>query len=34
MARGVVDSRDVVFYLSLVAGGLLLAVRALARRHA
>jgi ABC-2 type transport system permease protein len=34
MARGVVDSRDVIFYLSLIAGGLLLAVRALARRHA
>jgi gliding motility-associated transport system permease protein len=34
MARGVVDSRDVLFYLSLIAGGLLLAVRALAGRHA
>jgi ABC-2 type transport system permease protein len=34
MARGVIDSRDVLFYLSLIVGGLLLAVRALARRHA
>jgi ABC-2 type transport system permease protein len=34
MARGVVDSRDVLFYVSLIIGGLLLAVRALARRHA
>jgi ABC-2 type transport system permease protein len=34
MARGVVDSRDVLFYLSMIVGALLLAVRALARRHA
>jgi ABC-2 type transport system permease protein len=34
MARGVIDSRDVFFYLSLVAAGLLLAVRSLGRRHA
>jgi ABC-2 type transport system permease protein len=34
LARGVIDSRDVVFYLSLTAGGLLLAVRALEAQHA
>lgn len=34
MARGVIDSRDVVFYLSVTVGSLLLAVRALGRRHA
>jgi ABC-2 type transport system permease protein len=34
MARGVIDSRDVIYYLSLSAGALLLAVRALAGRHA
>jgi ABC-2 type transport system permease protein len=34
MARGVIDSRDVIFYASLTAGALLLAVRALSRRHA
>ena len=34
LARGVVDTRNVVYYLSLTAAGLLLAVRALAQRHA
>ena len=34
MARGVVDSRDVVYFLSLISGALLLSVRALARQHA
>jgi ABC-2 type transport system permease protein len=34
LSRGVIDSRDVVFYLSVTAGALLLAVRSLARRHA
>jgi ABC-2 type transport system permease protein len=34
MARGVIDSRDVIFYLSVTAGALLLAVRGLGRRHA
>jgi ABC-2 type transport system permease protein len=34
MARGVIDSRDVLFYLSLTAGGLLLAVRSLEAQHA
>lgn len=34
MARGVVDSRDVVYYLSATIGGLYLAVRLLARQHA
>jgi len=34
MARGVVDSRDVLFYLSLTIGGLLLAVRSLQAQHA
>ena len=33
MARGVIDSRDVVFYLTVTVGALLLAVRALGRRH-
>lgn len=34
MARGVIDSRDVVFYLSLTAAALLLATQTLGRRHA
>jgi len=34
MARGVVDSRDVLFYLTATAGGLFLAVRSLERQHA
>jgi ABC-2 type transport system permease protein len=34
MARGVLDSRDVIYYLSLTAGGLLLATRGMARLHA
>jgi ABC-2 type transport system permease protein len=34
MARGIVDSRDVLFYLSLTAAGLFLGVRSLARQHA
>jgi ABC-2 type transport system permease protein len=34
MARGVIDTRDVLFYLSLTAGSLLLAVRSLEARHA
>jgi len=34
MARGVIDSRDVVYYLSLTAGALFVAQRALARQHA
>lgn len=34
MARGVVDSRNVLYYLSLTAGGLLLAVRSLEAQHA
>ena len=34
MARGVIDTRDVLFYLSLTAGGLLLAVRSLETQHA
>jgi len=34
MARGVVDTRDVLYYLTLGAGALLLAVRSLERRHA
>ncbi len=34
MARGVIDSRDVLYYLTVTAGALTLAVRALARRHA
>lgn len=33
MARGVIDSRDVLYYLSLIAGALFLAQRALARQH-
>ncbi|HCF62486.1 MAG TPA: ABC transporter [Myxococcales bacterium] len=34
MARGVVDSRDVLYYLSLTGGALFLAERALSRQHA
>ena len=34
LARGVIDSRDVVYYLSVVAGALFLAVQSLARQHA
>lgn len=34
MARGVIDSRDVIYYLSATIGGLFLAVRLLARQHA
>lgn len=34
MARGVIDSRDVLFYLSVTLGALLLAVRSLQTQHA
>jgi gliding motility-associated transport system permease protein len=34
MARGVIDSRDVVYYVSLTAAALVLAVRSLSRQHA
>lgn len=34
LARGVVDSRDVLYFLSLTGGALLLSVRGLARLHA
>jgi ABC-2 type transport system permease protein len=34
LSRGVIDSRDVLYYLSVTCGALFLAVRALARRHA
>jgi ABC-2 type transport system permease protein len=34
LARGVVDLRDVIYYLTLTGGALLLGQRALARRHA
>lgn len=34
LARGVLDSRDVLYYLSVIAAALLLATQALARRHA
>ena len=34
LARGVIDSRDVMYYLSLTAGALLLAIRSLSRQHA
>lgn len=34
MARGVIDTRDVLFYLSLTAGALFVAERSLARQHA
>jgi ABC-2 type transport system permease protein len=34
MARGVIDSRDVIYYLSLIGGALFLAVQSLSRQHA
>ncbi len=34
LSRGVIDSRDVVFYLSVTAAALLLATQTLGRRHA
>ena len=34
LARGVVDSRDVLYYLSVTVGSLYLAIRALGRQHA
>lgn len=34
MARGVIDSRDVAYYITLTAGALVLAVRSLSRQHA
>jgi len=34
MARGIVDSRDIIYYLTLTTGGLFLATASLARRHA
>ncbi len=34
LSRGVIDSRDVLFYLSMTAAALLLATQALGRRHA
>jgi len=34
MSRGVIDSRDVLYYLSLCGGALFLAERSLARQHA
>jgi ABC-2 type transport system permease protein len=34
LARGVIDSRDVLYYLSLTAAALVLAERSLARQHA
>lgn len=34
MARGVIDSRDVLYYISVIGGSLFLAERALARQHA
>jgi ABC-2 type transport system permease protein len=34
LSRGVIDSRNVVYYLSVTIGALLLAVRALSQRHA
>lgn len=34
LARGVVDSRDVLFYLTLTCGALMLTERAVARQHA
>jgi ABC-2 type transport system permease protein len=34
LARGVIDTRDVIYYLSLTGGSLVLATRALARLHA
>ncbi len=34
MARGVIDSRDVLYYLTLTGGALFLAVQSLSRQHA
>jgi ABC-2 type transport system permease protein len=34
MARGVIDTRDVVYYLSMTVGGLFLAILSLSRQHA
>ncbi|MBI5546202.1 MAG: ABC transporter permease subunit [Deltaproteobacteria bacterium] len=34
LARGVIDTRDVLYFLSLIGGALLLSVRGLARLHA
>lgn len=34
MSRGVADSRDIIYYLSLIIGSLFLAVRSLERQHA
>ncbi len=34
MARGVIDSRDVVYYLSVTVGALVLAAQAVSRQHA
>lgn len=34
LARGVIDSRDVLYYVTFTAGALLLSVRSLARQHA
>ena len=34
MARGVIDSRDVLYYLTLIGGSLFLAVRSLEQQHA
>lgn len=34
LARGVIDTRDVLYYLTLIGGGLFLAVQSLKRQHA
>jgi ABC-2 type transport system permease protein len=34
LARGVIDSRDVLYYLTLIGGALFLSIRALGRQHA
>jgi ABC-2 type transport system permease protein len=34
LARGVIDSRDIVYYLTLTGGALLLSVRSLSQQHA
>ena len=34
LARGVIDSRDVIYYLTLTGGALLLSVRSLSQQHA
>jgi ABC-2 type transport system permease protein len=34
LARGVLDGRDILYYLTLTAGALLLSVRSLSRSHA